>query len=163
VATPLGRHTATPLGSQPHRSLGTPLAGTPLGSHTARSVVLAGEGVAALVVVEALEAQSPGARSIALRIAVIRRAFPRGDDEDLNLRAPRDGPGGLPPDLNVRAPADDPGVLPGRVVWYGGQCLAEHAIRVGRVVDRLEAAEALEIDAGLDLLGGRLKLCTCAF
>jgi len=30
----------------------------------------------------------------ALRIAVIRRGFPRGDDEDLNVRAPRDGPGG---------------------------------------------------------------------
>jgi len=28
--------------------------------------------------------------------AVVRRAFPCGDDQDLNVRAPRDGSGGLP-------------------------------------------------------------------
>ena len=53
------------------------------------------------------------------------RAFPRGDDEDLNGRAPRNGPGGLPPDLNgdlsVLAPRHGPGGLPlEMVVWSGG-------------------------------------------
>ena len=38
-----------------------------------------------LVVVEDLEAQSPGARSCATRIEVVRCAFPRGDDKDLNV------------------------------------------------------------------------------
>ena len=48
-------------------------------------------------------------------------AFPRGDDEDFNLRTPRDGPGGWVPYLNVRVPADGPaGLLQGGVVWYGG-------------------------------------------
>ena len=30
-----------------------------------------------------IQAQSPGARSLALRVEVIRGAFPRGDDQDL--------------------------------------------------------------------------------
>jgi len=54
----------------------------------------------------------------ALRISVIRRVFPRGYGEDLNVRAPRDGPGWLPPDLDVRAPAD--GLLSGLAVSSGG-------------------------------------------
>ena len=52
---------------------------------------------------------------------VVRTAFPRGDNEDLNVRAPRDGQGGWSPVLNVRVPADGPGrLLPGCAVWSGG-------------------------------------------
>ena len=52
------------------------------------------------------------------RLTVVRNAFPRGDDEDFNVRTPRDGPRGLPKDFDVGAPADGPrGRLPGRVVW----------------------------------------------
>jgi len=92
-----------------------------------QSGVLAGKGDSVLIVIEAFGAQSPGARAFALRIEVVcpievvRRAFPRGDGKDLNVRAPRHGPGGLLPDLNVRVPADSPGgLLPGLVVWSGG-------------------------------------------
>jgi len=67
-------------------------------------------------------ARGDEARWIAVvRIAVVRRAFPRGYDQHLNLRAPRDGPGGLPPDLDVQAPRNGPwGPLRGSVVWFGG-------------------------------------------
>jgi len=47
--------------------------------------------------------------------------FPRGDDEDLNVRTPCDGPGEWPYELDVRAPADGPGGRLTRVVvWSGG-------------------------------------------
>ena len=61
-------------------------------------------------------------RSVSSQIAVaLIPAFPRGDNEDLNVRAPRDGTGGLLPDLHVRVPTDGPGdLLPGLVVWSGG-------------------------------------------
>ena len=79
-----------------------------------QGAVSPGDGDDALaVIVEALGAQSLGARSFALRIAVVRRAFPRGDDNDLNMRAPRHGPGRLLTDSNVRVPADSPGLA----VW----------------------------------------------
>ena len=34
-------------------------------------------------------------------VAVVRQAFPRRDDDDFDMRAPRNGSGGLPPDLHV--------------------------------------------------------------
>jgi hypothetical protein len=39
----------------------------------------------------------------AMRSATIQRAFPGGDDEDLNVHIPRGGRGSLLPDLDVRA------------------------------------------------------------
>ena len=55
------------------------------------------------------------------RIAVVSSAFSRGDDEDLDVRAPRYGPGELLHDIDVRVPADGPGgLLQGRVLWSGG-------------------------------------------
>ena len=93
--------------------------------------MLAG-GDNARVAVAALDAQASGTRSLAevahrrprgrseVWLPVVRSAFPRGDDEDFNMRAPLDGPGGWPPDLNVLVPADGPGwLLPGLVVWPG--------------------------------------------
>ena len=100
-------------------------------------VVLAGAGRDALVVIEALDAQVGGAvGGFEARIAVVRREFPRGDDEDLNVRVPRDGPGGWPPDLNVRVPADDPGgLLPGLAVWSGAANGATHGAGAARAAE----------------------------
>ena len=39
-------------------------------------------------------------------IADVRCVFPRGDVKNLNLRTPRDRPGGWPEELNVLFPAD---------------------------------------------------------
>ena len=86
----------------------------------------------------------------ALRIAAIRRAFPRGDEEDLNLRVPRDGPGGQPPemnapDLNVRAPLHETrGLLPGLVVWCGA---ANRATQEGLEPRHAAAAAAAAVAA----------------
>ena len=56
-----------------------------------------------------------------MRIAVLSGAFPRGYDEDLDSRAPRDGPGGRVPDLEARTPRNGQGgPLRRRLVWFVG-------------------------------------------
>ena len=65
-----------------------------------QGIVLAGAGGDVLFIIEALDAQVAVIAGAVLRggfdtyIAVVRRAYPCGDDEDLNVRVPRDGPGG---------------------------------------------------------------------
>ena len=83
------------------------------------------------------------------RFAVVRRAFPRRDDEDLNLRAPRDGPGECRQDLNGRVAAGGPGEL---LPVAGGADAAslpegrEAARAAGVGLDPLHGVHAVKLD-----------------
>jgi len=108
-----------------------------------RRVVLAGEGDAALVE-ETLHArvaiigrtvprdeealctvvvwQVFHCVELEARVAAVRQVFPRRDDEDLDMRAPRDGSGVFPPDFHVVGASTagrTGGLVPGCVIWFG--------------------------------------------